>query len=364
MSYGLYDGDLYRYKEVPFFNLELMKLSTYYKRKREIITFAPNFVPQMYTHFLVRQDYPSHTPYSSKYTNVEYGGRAFDGNNYKPLPEEVERMKADTDLYNKLESNYGKSYFSTMRRAEHLRLSLDGKTIWPDWEKQIRKTPNTFGIILHDYDLGAIDGACELIKNNLDIVNYSFGRRIGMKYPVQINTEQDLYNWLEIPPLNKYYSVQYNDIIDFENFDKLAELRINSTSLPQTSMNVTANIGYEEFITTGIVRMFKSILDLRTRGLNFSLIYDKNFFTDYHWAEVLNLIQLFNNHIGTSMKKNYRQRVAPYETLYSYARNCTKNYGHVTTLLKREQAISVFQFVRENNYDLFTLFYEYTGEHR
>ena len=65
MSYGLYDGDLQFYPQVPFFNLELMKLSTYYKRKRELVTLSTNFKPQMYSHFIVRQDYPSYSPYST-----------------------------------------------------------------------------------------------------------------------------------------------------------------------------------------------------------------------------------------------------------------------------------------------------------
>ena len=44
MSYGLYDADL-PYYPIPFYNLELMKLSSYYKRKREIVGLSPNFSP-------------------------------------------------------------------------------------------------------------------------------------------------------------------------------------------------------------------------------------------------------------------------------------------------------------------------------
>ena len=44
MSYGLYDADL-PYYPIPFYNLELMKLSSYYKRKREIVGLAPSYSP-------------------------------------------------------------------------------------------------------------------------------------------------------------------------------------------------------------------------------------------------------------------------------------------------------------------------------
>ncbi len=82
MSYGLYDGDLKLYPSVPVFNLELMKLSTYYKRKRQIVSFTPRFIPERYSNYLVRQDYPSpkYLPYRK---NVVYGGRAYDGWKYK-----------------------------------------------------------------------------------------------------------------------------------------------------------------------------------------------------------------------------------------------------------------------------------------
>ena len=85
MSIGLYDGDLQLYKDVPFFNIDLMKLSSYYKSKREIVSFCLDFNPQMYSRFLVRQDYLGGQVYPSGYNNIEFGGRAFNNNIYKFL---------------------------------------------------------------------------------------------------------------------------------------------------------------------------------------------------------------------------------------------------------------------------------------
>ena len=56
MSIGLYDIDLITYFQVAF-NLELMKLATYYKRKREIVQLSPIFQPERYTKFIMRKDY-------------------------------------------------------------------------------------------------------------------------------------------------------------------------------------------------------------------------------------------------------------------------------------------------------------------
>ena len=44
MSVGIMDDDIVRYTIVPF-NLEVMKISSYYKSKNELVVFAPEFVP-------------------------------------------------------------------------------------------------------------------------------------------------------------------------------------------------------------------------------------------------------------------------------------------------------------------------------
>ena len=370
MSYGLYDGDLYLYPQVPFFNLELMKYATYYKRKREIVVFTPKFNPSMYSNYLVRQDYPSRRPYSTAYKNVVYGGRAFDGEKYKPLPLEIELCKPDITIYNKLENEIiknktTKNGFNTMRRAEHVRLSLDGTTIMPQWEKQLRKESDRFGIIFHDYDLGAIDGAYELISDNLSqIIKHKSGARIGMKFPTQLNTEEDLLKWLELPPLNQYYFLQYNGILTTDHAEELKENRTRSAAQRQVVVNVIGNTSYEDFTTTGIVNLLQSILDLRRHRLFFPLIYDKAFFTDNRWVEVLKLFDFFIAHTAKNLHKDsYYTNTVPYETFYSCIKKETKkskfNYMPIVT---KQQAERAFQFVREQNYDLFKMFYEYTGE--
>ena len=107
MSYGLYDGDLRFYARVPFFNLELMKIATYYKRRHEIVSLSPQFTPQFYSHFLIRQDYYGNTGYdidpNTDISKFSFHGRAFDGKQYKPLPLEIERCKPDIHLYDKIE---------------------------------------------------------------------------------------------------------------------------------------------------------------------------------------------------------------------------------------------------------------------
>lgn len=368
MSYGLYDGDLRLYNRVPFFNLELMKIATYYKRKREIVAFSPSFKPNMYSHFIVRQDYPSKTIYPH-YKNIEYGGRAFSGSVYKPLPIDIEQSHADISIYDKVKIPYikkekVKESFSTMRRAEHVRISLDGKTIWKDWEKQLRYTPDSFGIIFHDYDLGQIEGAYELITENIDqIIKSKKGRRIGMKFPTIVKTEEDFVKWYDIPVLNQYFYLQYDGYLTTENIDYLKTIYSPYRAL-QINLNITGQTTEEQFINSEIIQLFKYMLDLRREGIVFPLIYDKGFFTDSQWEEVVKLIIQFNHHsLLIAPKTKLLLQRAPYETLYSYVKSLiiSNKKNHKDSDF-REHALEVFQFVRENNYDLFKMFYEYTGE--
>lgn len=363
MSYGLYDGDLKLYPRVPFFNLELMKLSTYYKSKREIVSLSPTFTPQRYSNFIIRQDYFSQQTYPLHYKNVVYGGRAFEGQKYHPLPIEVEICKPDINLYNRIKlpanaTTIEKSNLSVMRRADHLRLSLDGTTIWKDFEKQLPNHTHKSGFIFHDYDLGKVKDAPKIIEELLKYyVKAPKNRRIGMKFPTQVNTEKDLITWLNFLNTGAHYYMQYNGLINKSYVEEIASLCRGTSKAIQTSMNVTANTTYSEFITTDILKILPLVSSLRSHQCGFLLIFDNPFFADKRWIAVMDLLQRYCYHISSNISDpDYYKRVSPYETLFSYTKNLTEQYG--TARLPKQKAQEIYQFVREQNYELFTQFYE------
>ena len=365
MSYGLYDADL-PYYPIPFYNLELMKLSSYYKRKREIVGLAPNYSPHLYNHFIVRQDF--YNPNTSLYTtsNVEYGGRAFDGDNYKPLPLEIERMKPDISLYGrlnpKLVRGYNKNALSTMHRAEHIRLSLDGHTIWKDFERQFRHDNDAYGVIFHDYNLNDIEGAQTLIKESMSSwIPHTLGRRIGMKYPVYVDNKTDLISWIQLQPMGTYFSLVHKGLIDESYIPELTEVAKTSYAIRQISVDITDCFTNEELINGGIQRIFRNIINLRSHRFTFPLIYNENVLIDNDWKMVMKLILRYNTHLATGSGSEFFRRVEPFETLYSYCKAAIKQYQINEPLLTKESIEPIFQFVRENNYDLFKDFYEYRG---
>lgn len=364
MSYGLFDADIPMYPYVPFFNLELMKLSSFYKRKREIVTLSPSFSPNRYQHFILRQDFPGTNYPIIKYNNIEYGGRAFNWSKYQPLPIEIEKMVPDTFIYNKIEEPYLTSKarisaFRRMRNAEHIRLSLDGKTIWKDFESQFKNERKNVGIIFHDYDLNKIDGAYETVVDILkDYKLHRDGQRIGMKFPVQVTNGDELLRWASIKPMQHFYYIQYNGIMTMPLIKEYIEVTRHTSSAIQSFYNISKNVDYNHFITQDIVEVYKQVCFLRTNQVYFSLIYDEDFFLDRRWEEV---IQLINNFWVASQKMSIknRNRVAGYDSMYNFIKYTIKNYTTSTKSFTTERLREIFQFVRQENYELFKLFYEY-----
>ena len=365
MSYGLYDADL-PYYPIPFYNLELMKLSSYYKRKRELVGFSPDYSPNLYHHFIVRQDFYNPQSILTPAKNVQYGGRAFDGKKYKPLPTDIEEMKADISLYGRLNpkkvKGYNKNALNTMRRAEHIRLSLDGTTIWSNFEKQFRHDSDAFGVIFHDYNLNDVVGAQELITSSLpEWISNTTGRRIGMKYPIQVDNKTDLISWLQFQPMGTYFSLVHHGLIDESYIPELIETRQQSTAMHQASVDIRNLYSNDELINGGIQRIFRNIINLRSYNLYFPLIYNENCLIDPEWKTVMKLICRYNQHLIMSADAQFNTYTEPYETLYSYAKAAIKQFQIKEPLLEKESIQSIFQFVRENDYNLFRDFYEYRG---
>ena len=116
-----------------------------------------------------------------------------------------------------------------------------------------------------------------------------------------------------------------------------------------------------ELTVDNIQHIFRTIINLRSYRLVFPLIYNEDCLIDNNWKMVMRLINRYNKHLVIGNDSEYFRRVEPYETLYSYCWAAIKQYHIKEPLLSKESIQSIFQFVRENNYDLFKDFYEYRG---
>lgn len=366
MSIGCYDADMQKYVHVPL-NLELMKLSSYYKKKGEIVSLAPNFTPERYSKFFYRKDYQDNDFNKRIFTekNIIWGGQAFSGDKYIPLDLVIEEQKPDIYLYSSKKDFFGnnlkyQNIFKILENGTHLRLSLDNKTVWNNYHKQISQKKIT-NLFLYDFNLNSIKGAYELIEDLTDEILINRKIPVGNKFPIQVDNERDLLKWCSLQPSYNFFSIQYNGIMDNNTLNNFILLcKENSISAArQLDYVVTANCNdKQDFINNKLIEIYLQICFLRTNGIKISLKYEDGFFSDYRYE---NLLDLFNCYLSGFIRFNQekRDKMINFDTLYSFCKSFEdfKRYKD-RIIFTKDQAREIFKFISEKNYDLFKLFYE------
>ena len=374
MSIGIMDADMSTYTLVPF-NLEVMKLAAYYKKKGEIVILTPSFTPDRHQKYFYRKDYDDgdYPIDLLRHQNVEYGGLAFSNNVYVPLPPEIEKMRPDPSIYEKMENvimsadgaaAHKKKIFQNMMNSEHCRISLDGKTVWPEFHKQFKFLKTARNLMIHDYDLGAIEGGFEAVKSILDRARTDgWATKVGMKFPVRIKTGQDLLNWSSLNCNSTFFSLRYDGVIDDDTFIKWVGSVKEKAIYKQMEYYVTAPwYDPNDFVKNLLPKIFRQVIISPSYRVFFTLKYDDGFFPDPMWEKVLRLFNYYHNSLSGLPQSSYL-RALPTDTLFDFAANSQKQpkyyYGDV---LNKDEIREIFAFVRENNYDLFKDFYECTAQ--
>ena len=369
MSIGLHDLDMANYTYVPF-NLELMKLSAYYKKNREIVILSPHLTPERHQKFFVRKDFDDgNFPLGlEKIPNIEYGGYAFTDGIYVPMAPEIEIMHPDTSLYANMEKAITGSgrrehhkIFQNMTEAEHCRLSLDGKTIWEDYPKQFKFLKTARNLMIHDYDLAAIDGGLEEVKRLMARARTDgWATRLGMKFPPVISNGQDLLDWISFKPNSTFYSLRYDGVMDEDCFDEFVSVCRENSIYKQLDYYVTASsVNEQEFIDKYIIPIYRQVVKSRSYRVFFSLKYEENFFSDKRWERVLDLFNFYHNSLRYLNQAVYYSKIAK-DTLYDFAKaSYDKLPGWAKTEMDRQEMREIFMFVREKKPELFVDFYEF-----
>lgn len=370
MSIGLYDQDMTTYTLVPF-NLEIMKLSAYYKKKREIVVLSPDFTPDRHQKFFLRKDYEDghFVKGMTSIPNVNYGGYAFTNGIYVPMEPEIEMMRPDPTIYANMEKTIvgdgrcgRRKIFQNMMEAEHCRISLDGKTIWEDYPSQFKYLKSARNLMLHDFDLGAIEGGFEEVQKLLARARTDgWATRVGMKFPPIIRRGEDLLKWISLRPNSTFYSLRYDGIIDDDAFKEFIGICRENSIYKQLDYYVTATSQDEnEFISKYIQRVFRQVVKSRSYRVFFALKYEENFFFDKRWERVLDLFNFYHNSLRNLPQSYYFSKIRN-DTLYDFAK---ASYDELPKYCKNEiskqEMRELFAFVREKNPALFDDFYKFS----
>lgn len=372
MSVGIMDADMSSYTLVPF-NLEVMKLSAYYKKKGEIVTLSPSFSPEKNTKFFYRKDYNDGEFPLNLLTskNVEYGGLAFSNNVYNPLPLEIEKQRPDTEIYAKMESiikgttsGARNKIFQNMMTAEHCRISLDGKTVWKDYPSQFKYLAGARNLMLHDYDLGAIEGGFETVQEILSKARTDgWATKVGMKFPVQVKDGKELLKWSSLNSNSTFYSLRYIGVMDDDTFNEWVSTCRQRAVYSQMEYHVTAPwYDPNDFIENLLPKIFRQVIISRSYRVFFSLKYDEGFFPDPRWENVIRLFNYYHNSYSGEPLSRYFNMIAD-DTMFDFAsKSQTVPKSYYGEVFNKDQIREIFAFVREFNYPLFKDFYECTAE--
>lgn len=372
MIIGCYDADMSKYIHTPF-NLELMKIAGYYKRKREIVLLSPSIELEKASKVFYRKDYydggfDSKVLYNPK---VTYGGRAFSIDKYIPLPEDIEKTKPDRLIYESMRKNFctnklNTNLFNKMQRAQHIRLTLDGNNIKTDPFEQFDKQQEGELFIFHDYNLCEVQNGYEAIQDLLKIVPNNKNKYVGSKFPLIPRNNQELIKWANVHPMNGFFNIEIHGLLKDEVLYEFIETQKNTSISQQSRYYILDNLNSDEEILKALPDIYRQIIYLRSHRIQISLIYDNTTFSNSLLKKTLDLMVHYLNQ-GHKMTKDRFYKTLGYDNLFSFARRL-KDYYAVTShyvtksdnLLSRGEAREVFEYIQQNNYELFKMFYECT----
>jgi hypothetical protein len=357
MSIGLYDEDFFKYHQtVP--NLELMKLATYYKKKREIVVLAPSVAPDRYSQFFLRKDYydgtfPSELKESEK---IQYGGLAFSYNKYRPLSQEIEECNADFTIYMPYKKlfeanlNNNKLAFVTLKNAAHLRLSLDEKTVSPFFLKQTKRLGSKNVLFLHDYDVSNVEGAAATVTQGLENLKFENKKtNLATKFPIRCKNLKQFEEWMALP-LSTYGKFRITSILDDDDFYFFSQKAKNIRGLHVIYSPYPSSSKANHFLEEELIKIFRQTIFCCNNNVRILLDVSDNFLLT---KESVDLIRLFSNY------NTFYQNYDKIDGLYRYCKLLkTENIVGFKDVITKEKAKELFLYVAENYPNLFKEFYE------
>ena len=362
MAVGLYDADMSIYKQtIP--NLELMKQAAYYKQHNQITTLTRNFEPIQYDKYIYQKDYNDglFPRKIMSYGNVEISGLAFSNHKYKPMELEKEMLVPDRSIYETMfplfERDKGKyKLLQKNLNAQHLRLSLDGKTVWNKFYKQISETTNQ-NFFFHDIDLNKIQNSTETIKDLIKNCRTASSGIISVKFPINVYNSEDLLKWLDFRWSADFFIINYYGMMDMDVFEEVIRRCHGTTKLSKIQYIVTYGFKDEQdFVDNGIEKIYDQFILACSERQKISLKYEDNFFINKEWEQFFSLLQIYNSTVLKVKKENF-ERYREENTLFRIVRGFNEVRGRNETFTK-DEARYLFAFIREKNYPLFCKFYE------
>ena len=171
MSVGLIDQDCLTNKKDFFYDLDIMKIASYYKSKREItkLLLDPREYTQYTQTFFIKNRF-DYKLFSELFKDkrITYRGYAFYGQFLAPLPDDIEKAIPDASIYDtylKFNDDLADRRIPKLQSIEnscHARLSKDGSICNTPIENILYK--DTESVCLYDFNIFDLQDWREAMK--------------------------------------------------------------------------------------------------------------------------------------------------------------------------------------------------------
>lgn len=202
-----------------FPNLEVMKLSSYYKSKNHLtyglFSLKDEVLLKTSSKIILRKD-RGNSDIPTEFLDlprVEYGGMGFTNRHYIALPEEIEHTAPDRFFYEKYlnEARMSENTRATARtviRFPMMRLSLDGRTCNNNWDTIDLGSPRST-VTIYDADLAKLENSFDIVK--------SFERPLRLRWPLNVRSVEEALKWSQSLPIIgesvlNLYGYDYNNL--------------------------------------------------------------------------------------------------------------------------------------------------------
>lgn len=357
MTIGIYDDDFLT-RKYGYFNLDLMKISSYYKKRNQIVSLITVPLPKAidkYNKIIYYKNYDTkgYMPPVFKADNISYGGLYFSNFKYLPLPEKIQKESPDKTLYNKGVNTFtcdyaSKNFYKKQQNGEHAYFEYKDKV--QDLSKYYASRKTTRVFFLHDYDIKHRE---ELIKFNKEISKYNC--TIGNQFPLIVYDEQELIHLLDNNMLAANFFIEFRGMLSDAAYVEVVEKlprKINYTFF----YNFTYFIEKEEQVYNGFfARIIYQIMYLKKFRKNFTLTYTVDFIENYELLSFLELLATYTSTIVTLRSKNI-EAALKYDTIYSL---CSRlKHNKYKRWLNVEETRQAFRLLGLKDYEVFKMLYE------
>ena len=248
MDIGLIDYDALLYPENFFPNIDIMKLSNYYKKERHITSLILNTNNlERYTKIFFRKEnddgvYPSKVLLRE---NCEYGGEAFSNNLYQSISKEVDNAAPDLNIYNtyfrnilRKQPNYEEK-IKNFEKASYVRFSSNNVDCDLDCKKGIIGAPSGY-VYIYDPKVLELKEAPGL----LDKIVPSRNSRVLFTAPRSTQNISSLYNWCKRDWLSAKNQIYFTKTLLNKDIRELCEVAKEFKVKPLIPLCVDKNKTY------------------------------------------------------------------------------------------------------------------------